>query len=160
MFWRFLGLAFSQSRTSQRNCDFTRFFDFFFTFWSKPGDVIVVMISDRRGERDGEHMTDSRTARSFLCTYTGCTYILMVVPRYDMLAHWNASTHLQMLIYMYMYMLHVWQMCIYTYMAKYMLNILCVHKCPCPHISSYLPISISRNMSSCLRRHKLPLHSF
>lgn len=62
------------------------------------------------------------------------------------LAHWNASTHLQVLIYMYMYMLHVWQMCIYTYMAEYMLNILCVHKCPCPHISSYLPISISRNM--------------
>ena len=67
---------------------------FFLTFWSKPGDVIVVMISDRRGERDGEHMTDSRTARSFLCTYTGCTYILMVVPRYDIgtLKRKHAST--------------------------------------------------------------------
>lgn len=91
---------------------------FFLTFWSKPGDVIVVMISDRRGERDGEHMTHWGTAaRSFLCTYTWCTYIFMVVPKYDTLAHWNLSTHLQMLIYMYMYKLHVWHLykCVYTH---------------------------------------------
>ena len=75
--FRFLGATFTQSRTFTHAIVTSEdSLIFWSTFWSKRGDVIVVMISDRRGGRDGQHIR----------TRDG-TYILMVVPRYDMLAH-------------------------------------------------------------------------